>query len=318
MSTNQTTSIGAIPGTRPRHAAWLLLTLSGLMWSSAIATTQGEIALASAPLPHEKLGAGREPVRVHWVRQEGYFDGAQGHAAMLNELKAGVQECIRAAQLAGRETRPPQVWPDYVQSTQSDTYDAANRTITYATTLLYTYDHANCSLIENRRVMAKLASTKGVCDIDFSNRTARGVCDARAHADAPTVTQVGLQQPAPGYRIAAPNAQTQAALIAMEKAMKQFGPIRTGEHKTIAGIDCDVVRNVLGTDGTACIARGGSFVGWHAGAESVGSGIALELTGVGGLNAHAVKAQLDASVNAAVFAPYLVDGFLVLNSLKRK
>lgn len=288
------------------------------MWSSAIATTQGEIALASSPLPHEKLGPGREPVHVHWVRQQGYFDGAQGHAAMMNELKADVQSCIRAAQLAGRETRPPQVWPDYVQSTQSDTYDAANRTITYATTLLYTYDHANCSLVENRQVMAKLASTKGVCDIDFSNKTARGVCDARAHADAPAVTQVGRQQPAAGNRIAAPNAQTQAALVAMEKAMKQFGPIRTGEHKTIAGIDCDVVRNVLGTDGTACISRGGSFVGWHADAGSAGSGVALELTGVGGLNAHAVKAQLDASVNATVFAPYLVDGFQLSNSPKRK
>jgi hypothetical protein len=289
-----------------------------MMWSSAIATTQGEIALASSPLPHEKLGPGRQPVHVHWVRQQGYFDGAQGHAAMMNELKASVQGCIRAAQLAGRETRPPQVWPDYVQSTQSDTYNAANRTITYATTLLYTYDHANCSLVENRRMMAKLASAKGVCDIDFSNKTARGVCDARAHANAPAVTQVGLQQPAPGSRIAAPNAQTQAALIAMEKAMKQFGPIRTGEHKTIAGIDCDVVKNVLGTDGTACISRGGSFVGWPAGAGSAGSGMALELTGVGGLNARAVKAQLDASVNAAVFAPYLVDGFQLSNSLKRK
>lgn len=318
MSTNQTTSIGAVPGLRPRHAAWLLLACGGLMWSSAIATTQGEIALTSSPLPHEKLGAGREPVRVHWVRQEGYFDGTQGHAAMLNELKAGVQGCIRAAQLAGRETRPPQVWPDYVQSTQSDTYDASNRTITYATTLLYTYDHANCSLVENRRVMAKLASPKGVCEIDFSNKTARGVCDARAHADAPAVMQVSLQQPVPGNRIAASNAQTQAALIAMEKAMKQFGPIRTGEHKTIAGIECDVVRNVLGTDGTACISRGGSFVGWHDGVGSAGSGVTLELTGVGGMNAHAVKAQLDASVNAAVFAPYLVEGFQVSNRPKRK
>jgi hypothetical protein len=316
MITNQITCV--IRGLRLHHAAWLLLAWAGLIWSSAHATTQGEAVLANSPLPHETIGVGRVSAKVHWVRLQGYFDGTNGHAAMLDELKTDVQNCIHAAQLAGRQTRPPGVWPDYVQSTQSDTYDAANRTITYATTLLYTYDHADCSLVENRRVMAKLASTKGFCDIDLANKTAHGVCDTRAHADAPPVKNFGPKTPASGGRAAAANAQMQAALDAMEKAMKQFGPVKTGEHKIIAGIECDVSTHVLSTDGTACISRGGSFAGWHAGLGSTGFGMELELSAVGGLNARAVKAQLDASVNAAVFAPYLANGFQVTNIQTRK
>ncbi|MFC5551530.1 hypothetical protein [Massilia aerilata] len=318
MSTNRITTICVIRGSRLRHAIWLLLAWAGLISSSAQAATQGETALANSPLPHERIGTSREPVKVHWVRLQGYFDGTKGHAAMLDELKADVQNCIHAAQLAGRETRPPQVWPDYVQSTQSDTYDAANRTITYATTLLYTYDHANCSLVENRRVTAKLASAKGVCDIDLANKTAHGVCDTRAHADTPAQTHIGPQAHAAGERAVSPNAQMRAALAAMEQAMKQYGPVKTGEHKTIAGIDCEVMTHVLGTDGTACISQSGSFAGWHAGTGSTGSGLELELSGVGGLNARATKAQLDAPVNTAVFAPYLASGFQVGNITKRK
>jgi hypothetical protein len=318
MSTHQITATFISRGLRSRHAAWLLLTWSGLTCSIAPAATQGETALANSPLPHEMIGAGRESTKVHWVRLQGYFDGTKGHAAMLDDLKTDVQNCMQAARLAGRQTRPPEVWPDYVQSTQSDTYDAANRTITYATTLLYTYNHADCSLIENRRMVAKLASIKGSCDIDLASKTAHGACDARAHADAPAVTHPVSHRPAPDGRTAPSNAQMKAALAAMEKAMKQFSPVKTDEQKTIAGIGCDVVTHVLGTDGTACISRGGSFVGWHAGPGSTGTGMALELTGVGGLNTHAVKAQLDGSVNAAVFAPYLASGFQVTTIAKRK
>src|SRR5438874_9435470 len=78
---------------RLHHPVWLLLIWAGLTWSSASATTEGETALINSPLPHEKLGVGREPMRVHWVRMQGYFEGKQGHAAMLDELKADVQSC---------------------------------------------------------------------------------------------------------------------------------------------------------------------------------------------------------------------------------
>jgi hypothetical protein len=318
MSINQTMSIRIGSRLRPHLMSCVLLVSGGLAWSNAIATTEGETALANTPLPHEKLGAGRESAKVHWVRLRGYFEGAKGNSAMLSDLKENVQSCIQAAQLAGRPTRPPQVWPDYVHSNQSDTYDAANRTITYATTLLYTVDHANCSLVENRRVVAKLASTNGFCEIDFVNKTARGVCDAHAHTEAPAITHRVPQAQTSGGQVAATNAQMQATLAAMDKAMKQFGPTKTGGRKTIAGIECDVLTRVLVTEGTACVSRGGSFAGWHAGPGSAGSGMELELNAVGGLNARAVKAQLDASVNAAVFAPYLDGAFQITNNTRRK
>jgi hypothetical protein len=317
MSTKHTTSTRSSFRLLTRHTAWLLLAWGGSV-SSAIATTQGETSLVNSPLPHEKRNSGRELAKVHWVRLQGYFEGAKGHVAMMEELKADVQSCLRAAQLAGRETRPPQVWPDYVQSNQSDTYDAANRTITYATTLLYTVDHVNCGLVENRRVVAKLASTKGFCDIDLTSKKAHGLCDARSHAEAPATTRVDSQMPASSARPIAANTQMQAALAGMDKAMMQFGPVKTGAHKTIAGIECDVLTHVLGTDGTSCISRGGSFVGWRAGPGSTGSSMELELIAVGGIHARAVRAQLDASVNAAVFAPYLADGFEITNNVKRK
>lgn len=303
---------------RPNCAAWLLLACTLLAWASASATTEGESALINSPLPHEKLPAGREPVRVRWVRMHGYIEGRMGHAAMLDELKDGVQTCVRAAQLSGRPTHTPQVWPDYVESTQSDTYDAVNRTITYATTLLYTVNHVDCSLVESRRVAAKLASTMGICEIDLADKTAHGVCDARAHAGAPTVVHIGPGVPVPHDRPAQVNASTQAAIAAMEKAMQQFGPVKTGERKTIAGIECEVVTHVLGTDGTACIAHGGPFPAWLGGPGSTGSSLELELASVGGLNTRAAKAQFDATVNATVFAPYLADGFKVTNIGRRK
>lgn len=288
--------------------AGALLILGGPGWPGAIAATQGETAVANSLPPHEKLGAGQDSVKVRWVRRRGYVDGANGHEAMLDELKAGVQGCIQAAQLAGRQTRPPQVWPDHVQSTQSDTYEAANRTITYANTLVYTYDHANCSLVENRQASAKLASARGSCNIDFENKTAHGVCDTRAHADAPPLSFP--RPPASGGGTAAGNAQMRAAMAAMNAAMKQFVPARTGERKTIAGLECEVVKHVLGTDGTACITRGGPVL--------PGSDLELELSAVGGLNTRAVKARLEMSVDAAVFAPYFAAGFQVSDVGKRK
>lgn len=312
MSINQSATTRAGYRLRSGHAAWLLLAWAGLTWMSASATTEGEASLINSPMPHEKLGVGPESVKVHWVRLQGYSEAA----ISLVELKSEVQSCLRLAQLAGRQTRPPQVWPDHVESVQSDTYDAANRTITYATTLLYTLNQSDCSLLESRRTVAKLASTRGVCEIDLTNKNAHGVCDARAHADAPAVVHIGPKAPAPDGRASAANAPSQAALAAMEKAMKQFGPAKTGERKTIAGIECDVQTNLL--FGTTCTSRGGSFAGWHAGPGATGSSMNLELISVGGTTARALRVHLDATVNAAVFAPYLADGFHVTNIVRRK
>jgi hypothetical protein len=300
---------------RPARAAIALLAFSGLAFTPVHAKTEGETALASSPLPHERLGAGPDSVKVHWVRLQGYFEGANGHAAMLDDLKAQVQSCVRAAQLAGGQARPPHVWPGYVNSTQRDTYDSANRTISYSTTLLYTVNASDCSLLENRKTVATLNSTKGICEIDLGSKTAHGLCDARAHADAPPMVRTGA--PAPDGRISMSAAPNRAALDALERAMK-LAPGKSGEHKTILGIECDVWKTPFDPNGTACLSRGGSFVAAHATSGLTGSSMELEITSTLGVNLRAVKAALDANVNANVFAPYLTDGFEVTNVRGRK
>lgn len=298
-----------------RCASWLAFAWAGSAWVPASATTEAEKALANAPLPHEQLGGGRESVSVHWVRLQGHLEGPKGNAALLSELKQAVKSCVEAAQLAGRATRPPQVWPDYVFGGRSDEYDAANRTITYTTSLLYTVNPADCSLAGHGGTVAQLASTRGICQIDLDKRTAHGYCDARGHAEAPTVEQVA--RPAPVPRNAAERAALQAALAALENARK-LGPARTGEHKTIAGIGCDVWTNPADPGGTLCIAGGGSFRRFHANAGPAGSGLILETTTQVRESARALRAQLDATVNAAVFAPYLADGFKVTQLPRNK
>lgn len=314
MSTNLKTTISSGLRFRLHLACVVLIAWAGWGLSPANATTESETALINSPLPHERLAAGRESVKVHWVRLQGYVEGKIGHAAMLDQLKAQVQRCVRAP-LSG-QSRPPRAWPDYVESIQRDTYEAANRTITYKTTLMYAVNPSDCSLMEIRGAMAQLASAKGFCEIDFIHKTAHGACDARAHGDAQAAAQTAAHATLPGSRAAAANAQARAALAAMEQAMKQFGPVKTGEHKTIAGLECDVQTNPL--FGTTCISRGGAFAGWKAGSRADGARMELELTNVAGVNARAVKAQLDATVNAAVFSPYLADGFQVTNIARGK
>lgn len=228
------------------RAAVTLLAIVPLTVPPAHARTEGEIALANSPLPHERLGPGRNPVKVHWVRLQGYFADGNGPAAMLDDLKAQVQSCVRAAQLTGRQTRSPRVWPDYVNGAQRDTYDSANRSISYNTTLLYTVNPSDCSLLEDRTTVATLASTKGICEIDLGNKTAHGFCDARAHADAPPLARTG---PPSGPTSVRP-APTRAAMEALEKAMK-MAPGKSGEHKTILGIECDVWKTPFDPNGTA-------------------------------------------------------------------
>jgi hypothetical protein len=290
------------------HLAVCLLALAGFASSPASATTEAETTLFNFPMPHEKLDAGRSSVKVHWMQRHGYFEGT----ISVDELKADVQNCVQLAQAAHLQTRPPKTWPDHVQSTRNDSYDAANRTITYSTTLMYSLNQSDCSLREDLSAVARLASDRGWCDIDLINKKAHGNCNANAHADAPAVVHTGPRAPAPYRQTGASSAPTQAAVAAMEKAMRQFGPGKGG-FKTIAGIGCDVLTHVLGTQGTYCISRGGAFQSWSAGPSATGASMNLEVVSVGGVNSRAVKAQLDSTINAAVFAPYLADGFQVTN-----
>lgn len=295
--------------------ARLLMAVGCLACAQAFATTEGETQLANLPLPHEHLGTGANPVQVHWTRLRGYFEDARGHAGMLDELKAQVRSCVQAAQQAGRVSRPPQLWPEYVSILQRDTYDSVNRSISYATTLLYTVNPADCSLVENRRTVATLSSTKGVCEIDLGEKKAHGFCDARAHAAAAPLTRTG--HPVSSAGSIKPPLISRAAQEALDKAMKQT-PGRTGESKIIAGIKCEVWRSAFDPNGSACLSVGGSFVASHAALWLNGSSMELEIGSTLGLNLRAVKAALDAKVNPAVFAPHLSDGFDLRNAGGRK
>lgn len=169
--------------------------LASIACSTSYASTESETALINSPLPHERIGTGRDPVKVHWVRLQGNFEGSNGHAAMMDELKSHVRSCVQVMQRDGHQVRPPQVWPDYVWSQQRDTYDSSNRSISYGTSLLYTVNPSDCSLVENRKTVATLTSTKGICEIDLASKEAHGFCDARAHADAPPRIRTGAGVP---------------------------------------------------------------------------------------------------------------------------
>jgi hypothetical protein len=289
--------------------------LASTACSPLYATTEGETALINSPLPHERIGMGRDSVKVHWVRLQGNFEGSHGHGAMMDELKTHVRSCVQVMQRDGHQVRPPQVWPDYVWSHQRDTYDSPNRSISYGTSLLYTVNPSDCSLVENRKTVATLTSAKGICEIDLASKEAHGFCDARAHADAQPRIRTGAR--ALNDRAVPPPTANRAALEALEKAMKLV-PGKTGERKTFLGIECDVWKSPLDPTGTTCISLGGSFVASHAMLGLTGSSMELEMTSAVGLNLLAIKAKLDASVNAAVFAPYLSDGFHVTDIGARK
>jgi hypothetical protein len=307
MSTNRRGVAGTATASLALCAGCLLLVLTCLGWTPARATTQAEASRAQAPMPHERMGAGGHTEKVHWTRMNGYLEGTQGHAAMLEEFKAEVQRCVQLTQEAGRPAKPPKLWPDYLTSTQQDTYASVNRTIRYATTISYAMNVIDCSLIEVKSSTATLTSTKGMCNIDLDNRKAQGFCDRLAHADAPVMLRSGaIASDSPEL---ATKVRNPALLAALRMAIR-LGPVKTGERKTIAGLECDVWNGVLG-GGTACISRGGSFIASHAAPGLSGSSMELEMVNPVGMNMHAIRAQLDATVNSAVFAPYLAAGFEV-------
>jgi hypothetical protein len=314
MTTNKGNAMRARLGQLARCASFLLA-CGGLACPPAHATTDGETVLANSPLPHERLGTGRDFVQVHLVRLRGYFEGTKGHVAMMDELKADVRSCVRMAQRDGRQTRPPQVWPDYVMVLQRDSYDASNRSISYGTTLLYTVNPSDCGLVENRRTVATLTSTKGICEIDLAIRKAHGACDVNAHAKAPPMVRSGGL--APDRRAVPLSASSLAAQTALEQAVK-LAPGKTGERKTILGIECDMWKNPFDLSGTGCLSLGGSFVAAHATYGLTDSSMELEMNSKIGANMRATKVVLDAKVNAAVFAPHLADGFQVTNVGVRK
>lgn len=289
----------------------------GLIALSAEATTEAEDKIRKMPMPHEALGTSGPMVKVHRARLDGYLEGKPGNADRLVQLQAQVQACLQMGKAGGAPVNPPRAWPDFIYSQRTDEYSSANRSIRYSAGLLYAVNPVDCSLLEVQRVVAKLSSSNGSCDIDLLKKTARGVCDATAHADAlpPVRTSVSTLGDVEAAQKKAPN---NPALTALARAMRPHPPGGMGVRKTILGIECEVWKNSFDPEGTVCRSRGGSFVAAHVAGEQTDSSIALEMTSVAGIKMQAVDAKLDTLVNAAVFAPYLAGGFDITNTRARK
>lgn len=303
------------PGKALMALCQLLILCACAVSPASHATTEAEEDREKAPMPHESLASHGAMVKVHLVSGLGYLLGRAPNddASALARMHAEVADCVRYHNERGLPSNPPRKWPDHGNSNRTDTYSAINRTISYTSSLAYTTNVSDCSLIEVRIVTAHLYSSLGTCDIDLRAKTAHGACDATGQASARAPTG----QPRPTMaQIAAVerNAAANPALAALVAAMRAHPPTGTGERKTILGLECEVHPNPFDPDGTVCVTRGGSFASLDAGGAPNLSGMALEMTSVVGIKMLATKAKLDTLVDGAVFTPYLAGGFRITNT----
>lgn len=293
----------------------LLVLCACAMSSASHATTEAEEDREKAPMPHESLSSHGAMVKVHLVSGLGYLLGRAPNddASALSRMHAEVADCIRYHHEHGLPSNPPRKWPDHGNSSRKDTYSAINRTISYTSSLAYATNQSDCSLIEVKIITAHLYSSLGTCDVDLREKTAHGACDATGQA---TARAPARQSPPSQAQIAAVerNATANPAMAALIAATRAHPPTGTGERKTILGLECEVHANPFDPDGTACMARGGSFASLDAGGAQNLSGMALEMTSIAGIKMLATKAKLDTLVNGAVFTPYLAGGFRITNT----
>lgn len=278
---------------------------------SANATTEAETTRANAPMPHQMLGTGGTMVKVHFARLESYLQGSPDNAAQLAAMKAEAQKCVRQHQETGRPANPPRAWPDFMLSHRFDQYSSANRSIRYSFGLSYAIKQDDCSLWEFPSATATLTSTMGNCEIDLLKKTAKGACDAQAHASARPPSRVPASS-LPDVEEALRKSSNNPGLAALAQAMRKNPPGGTGERKTILGLECNVQKDPFYPEGTICVSSGGSFAAYQQ------SSLTLEATSLAGFQTQAVEAMLDAMVNGAVFAPYLAGGFTITNQGPRK
>ena len=281
------------------------------------ATTEAELLRAQKPMPHQAMGVESSTVKVHFTRLDSYVDGRHGNASGLAQLKAQTQQCVREHHETGRPVNPPRAWPDYLLSHRTDLYTSATRAIIYQSGLAYEVLELDCSLRETAEETAELSSTMGTCIIDLRKKTATGVCDARAHATARARVRVPASSVAEVDE-AIRKSPDNPGLAALAAVMRQHPVSVKRERKVILGLECEVWDNPFTPQGKDCLSLGGSFTASHANGEHHQSNMTLETTSVGGIQAHAVEARLDAMVNSAVFAPYLNAGFTITNRAPRK
>lgn len=285
--------------------------------SSSMATTEAERTRADALMPHQSLGTGGTMVKAHFTRLDGYVEGRPDNASRLVQMKAEAQRCMREHRETRRATNPPRAWPDFVLSMRTDRYTSANRNIAYHFGLGYGLQWSDCSLLETASANATLSSAMGVCTVDILKKTATGVCDARAHAYARPSPRIAASTTA-DVEEAIRQSPNNPGLAALAAVMRQHPPGGTGERKTILGLECEVWKNPLDPTGTTCLSTGGAFPAFDTIGSKGQSTMNLETTSVAGIKEHAVEAKLDATVNGAVFAPYLAGGFTINNTAPRK
>ena len=270
----------------------------------ADAATAFERRVDTAPAPHLALKAGARAVIVHYVHLKDDYRDSPGIKSNLADLKQKVAFCVDTNPRLGRPVRAPVEYPDQVLRVNEFEYSAPNRRIVYS--VAYTVHMADdCSLIETEERSAVLSSAKGECQIDLVRKTARGVCDALAHADAVTYPR------APGRE---QMEKTMAALEADPRMAERMAVLRKlagnpaaaasgGRKRNIAGYACETVQGMGGIHG--CVSKAGSFI------PTVGvEGVTLQRT-VGKESSTAVEAKLDMKANPAIFAPYLGGGFTI-------
>jgi len=280
--------------------------------ASAVRPVEEEIF--NAPMPHESLGPG-EKVRVHYTSVRSHLEPTE-IGATLSALKQDVATCVKTLG-KGKKANPPTAWPeDGMFEVRLDTYYAVNRSVTYSTGVGFWVKADDCSLYEIRKSKVGLLSNKGRCVIDIDRKTAKGVCDDKAHANAPldesVPTSPGADEAVIKKMLANPATAPMAA--ALQKGMTMMA-VKTGQKKKVHDIECEVVVSGPGhpIKATYCISRAGSFVP-SAGASGYGyPGVVLEGKNFGNTVWKTQQVKLDVDVNEKVFAPYLQGGFTIEN-----
>lgn len=273
------------------------------------AATTAEEDMNKALMPHAALGASGPAVLVHRVRLQGTPGANATYQGMVENLRRDVQQCVAALKASGTPVHPPKQWPDYMISVREDIYASANRSITYTHNLGYVVNHKDCSLTETMIHRARLESNAGACDIDLGEKTASGVCDAKAHANAPAFRADKATDAQEKALAAHARNGMSPEMAAMMKGITGPKIGGTGVKKTILGLSCEVYNGV--NDDTTCLATGGSFVLLPTPGRGLARSLPLEITTRAGFSLKAVDARLDDKVSAAIFTPHLNGGFAI-------
>ncbi len=293
--------------TRSSLAA-VLITLAVTALTPATASTAVERQVLAPPMPHTQLAPGGARVKVHYTRVHNNPANNKSAKQMAAVIKQQIDLCVGLRRQAGAPANPPKVLPDFTLGFHRDTYVARNRQITYKRQHAFKVNE-DCSMSESEHFDAVLSSSKGTCQVNITEKTAKGNCDSTGHANAVA------NPPMPKLTTAETKAMMDRALRDPKTAQymrqvqglmgKGAGP--TDQKKAILGIECDVVRLAGVLESQQCIARPAAST---AAGDGGASGLLLELKSTDKGDVDAVEAKLDADVGSAVFTPYL--GFKIL------